>query len=435
MPRPIPDLPKEDWQKPTVKDRDPCHIELITPMFGGGVATRVNDTTFPIRPTAIRGQLQFWWRATVGARYETLKELRAAQSDIWGSTERASRVQVRLTFNQADIAKPTPCARFDMQGNTYRSIWNSPFSGQQNALPYVLFPFQGRLSRDRRSIEQEPATYIAKASFKLILRCADDLWPQVEPAVWAWVNFGGLGSRTRRGCGAIRCAEFIPKDADDLAAKWKQCMPQLFPGREWPTLAGPVLLRTVDPAGDPVRVWNWLIGLLKDFRQGIPFARQGGPGRSHYPEPETIRRILLDPKRPWRHGRDKAIPNDAFPRAEFGLPIVFHFKPPQEPQDTVLYPSAGVDGKRRERMASPLILKPLGLANGNAIPLCLFLNAPPLTGVDLRQGEASLSIPPATKIRDAALATYARSPLATSANGSALEAFLAFAKAESFREV
>ncbi|GIW75945.1 MAG: hypothetical protein KatS3mg104_1008 [Phycisphaerae bacterium] len=49
-------------------------IELITPMFGGGVETRVNDPSFPIRPTSIRGQLQFWWRATVGAQYRTIAE-------------------------------------------------------------------------------------------------------------------------------------------------------------------------------------------------------------------------------------------------------------------------------------------------------------------------------------------------------------------------
>ncbi|GIW95842.1 MAG: hypothetical protein KatS3mg110_3883 [Pirellulaceae bacterium] len=35
-------------------------INLITPMFGGGVVAREIDESFPIRPTAIRGQLQFW---------------------------------------------------------------------------------------------------------------------------------------------------------------------------------------------------------------------------------------------------------------------------------------------------------------------------------------------------------------------------------------
>ena len=78
-------------------------------MFGGGVETRVNDPAFPIRPTAIRGQLQFWWRATVGAQYATVKELHAAQSEIWGSTEAASRVQLRVDL-VGKPSDPVPCA-------------------------------------------------------------------------------------------------------------------------------------------------------------------------------------------------------------------------------------------------------------------------------------------------------------------------------------
>src|SRR5581483_6470454 len=95
----------------------------ITPMFGGGVETRVNDPSFPIRPTSIRGQLQFWWRATVGAQYATLQELRAAQSAVWGDTTRASRVQVRVELLSVD--PPAACARFerDNKDNTrYRSM-------------------------------------------------------------------------------------------------------------------------------------------------------------------------------------------------------------------------------------------------------------------------------------------------------------------------
>ena len=59
---PCPDAP--DTQDPRLVAHA-YQIELVTPMFGGGVSTRVNDPSFPIRPTAIRGQLAFWWRATV----------------------------------------------------------------------------------------------------------------------------------------------------------------------------------------------------------------------------------------------------------------------------------------------------------------------------------------------------------------------------------
>ncbi|MFQ3651623.1 MAG: type III-B CRISPR module RAMP protein Cmr1 [Gemmataceae bacterium] len=164
-------------------------------MFGGGVETRVNDPSFPIRPTAIRGQLQFWWRATVGAQYATRQELRAAQSDVWGDTTQASRVQVQVEVLKFDL--PTACAKFerDYKDNTrYRSmpIWNAPFNN--TALPYALFPFQGQLANGRRQIEVDPASCIHKAKFKLTVTCHKDIdfARQVEPALWAWVNFGGL---------------------------------------------------------------------------------------------------------------------------------------------------------------------------------------------------------------------------------------------------
>jgi CRISPR-associated protein Cmr1 len=421
---------------PTSAGEHGYQIELITPMFGGGVKPRVNDPSFPIRPTAIRGQLQFWWRATVGAQYETLRELRVAQSEVWGSTERASRVQVGV--ENPHVGEPAPCARFEADRNNpskFRSMpsWNSPFNN--TSLPYALFPFQGQLADGRRQIEAEPASCVTTASFRLILRCPDNLWPQVEPALWAWVNFGGLGCRTRRGCGAIRCKDFSPGNATDAEEVLTQRVPRYSVVRDWPTIADNVLVRTCDPPGDPVQVWDWTIGLFKYFRQGENFARDTGPGRSRYPEPETIRKIKYDPANPWRHGRLSHIPNDAFPRAELGLPIVFHFKPPNEPPDTVLYPSNSANGQRRERMASPLILKPLALANGKAIPLILRLKAPPLTGVDLREGDISLTLPPSAVIRGAALATYKDSPVAAPPNGSALEAFVELALLEGFTKV
>ncbi len=50
-------------------------ISLITPYFGGGVEAGAPDETLPIRGISIRGQLQFWWRATLGAAFATGKDL------------------------------------------------------------------------------------------------------------------------------------------------------------------------------------------------------------------------------------------------------------------------------------------------------------------------------------------------------------------------
>ena len=438
MAREIPDVPI-DWKKPTVDGGRSFDIKLITPMFGGGVETRTNDPSFPIRPTAIRGQLQFWWRATVGARYRTKQELRAAQSEIWGSTERASRVRVIVDFSEA--GDPEPCARFEVDKSThkFRSMptWNEPFN--RPSLSYALFPFQGQLANGRERIEVEPAACIRKASFRLSLHCPNDLWPQVEPALWAWLNFGGLGSRTRRGCGSVFCDAFAPKDAADLAPMWKRYMPELFPQREWPTMADQVLLRTVESPDEPVSVWDWLVGRFKHFRQGPEFARNQGsqhnrPGRSRWPEPETIRETMRADRQRSRHQRLTAILADAFPRADFGLPIIYELRGDGEPPKTSLQPL--VDGMPGDRMASPLILKPLAMANGEALPVIVRLRVPPLSDVVLMQGKQEIGRFGGSAIRGPRLVTRGDQPMSYSPNGSALEAFMEFTvKNEGFTEI
>ena len=102
-----------------------------------------------------------------------------------------------------------------------------------------------------------------------------------------------------------------------------------------------------------IAAWRNAVEALSDFRQrpnvGRNSGRGGRPGRSRWPEPDAIRRH--------RHrnapGHQPEHPVDGqYPRAAFGLPIVFHFKDRGDPPDAKLVPRKG------DRMASPLILRP-----------------------------------------------------------------------------
>ncbi len=291
MPREIPDCPKKP--NPTVPTGRRYEIELITPMFGGGVEPRVNDPSFPIRPTAIRGQLRFWWRATRGRQFADALALWLREEEIFGSTRFPSPVRVTVALDPK-----TPPEFVD--------------AGKVDRAKYVLFaPFERLLceglkftvtvtwlsveplSRQRRALNVQ----LAKAKQPLLPAEVADITDDLRDAVWAWVNLGGLGGRTRRGCGSLRCQELAPKSIAEID-RWFQSAQQGM-GRpsgfaQWPRLGERLFYRT--EAEPPVSAWLNLITLFRDFRQGQigrNQPRQGGrPGRSHFPEPETIRETV-----------------------------------------------------------------------------------------------------------------------------------------------
>jgi hypothetical protein len=80
-------------------------------------------------------------------------------------------------------------------------------------------------------------------------------------------------------------------------------------------------------------------------------------------------------------------------------------------------------------MASPIILKPLALADGRAVPLILPLLAPGASAVELLAGKRQIGSWDADALHDPRLASYPNSPLSgLSPRGSALEAFANFAR-------
>jgi len=93
------------------------------------------------------------------------------------------------------------------------------------------------------------------------------------------------------------------------------------------------------------------------------------PGRSRWPEADAIRRLSGQYARAHRPEHPAG---SAFPRADLGAPIVFHFKDSSDPPDHTLEPRTNKSG----RMASPVITRPLALADGTFAPMVALLSAP-----------------------------------------------------------
>jgi CRISPR-associated protein Cmr1 len=113
-------------------------------------------------------------------------------------------------------------------------------------------------------------------------------------------------------------------------------------------------------------VWANQIKQLKEFRQ-----RRVNFGRSKWPEPDSIRRIL---NKAGKYVFGRHVPahpvQEKFPRAKFGLPIRFEFpvlpgKPdPKDPKTTTLQGISLGNDKNIDRLASPLILRPIACSDG-----------------------------------------------------------------------
>ena len=137
--------------------------------------------------------------------------------------------------------------------------------------------------------------------------------------------------------------------------------------------------------GKPIDVWRRLIGNLRSFRQSRQWFH-----RSKRQEPDEIRRRMVKHK----VGHAPVHPVRKFPRAVFGLPIIFEFKRPDvppEPNKTTL------QGATHERLASPLILRPIACAGAeSAVGLAVILEAPikPPGGWLLKDAPVSPGGPP-----------------------------------------
>jgi len=370
-----------------------------------------NDPDTLIRPPAIRGHLRFWWRAIRGAQFETAAELAEAEGKIWGTTSEPSRIDVTATVTNAGMSEDAQT--FDSRGH----------------LGYVLFPFQPK--------DGKPATRCTRnIKFTLNIQYSGDLALEIKAAVWGWTNFGGIGARTRRGCGALFCNDLAPQSARHLST-WLQMNKAEFgltehKIRPWPTLGTMYATSESDLAE---RAWTTCVDVLYRFRQGDIGRNpsQGGtPGRSRWPEADSLRAITGQANS--RHAQPITLPNPkqapAFPRAAFGLPIVFHFKDKQDPSRE-LYP----DWNESTRMASPLILRPLGFGDGSkALPMIVRLRAPGPPRIKFNDSSLG-SFDSKQVISRPDLATYPNSPMSRRSNGSALVAFMTFADQLGFREV
>ncbi len=372
--------------------------KLITPLFGGGAVTKKADDVKIIRETEIRGQLRFWWRAIRGVG--TIKEMSEREAEIFGTSASekdgnklgASKVKVFVEIEKKGESKVpfVVVEKTDRFGNIeYNDRTGEPKTkviDKKIAPIYAVFPL--RPPENEKFAGMYISLLQVGVEFNLEITFPNELRKDVEAALWAWENFGGIGARTRRGFGAVELFEVCENNSDitnliekptsnkDAFRTYYQTKITEFTN----DLGGrtidknvPHLLQTSDSKtqtrNNSKDAWEFLIKQLKDFRQSRnPSSDPRKEGRSYWSEPDEIRRIV---KKGDGLTRDFAhLPKHTvkkFPRAEFGMPIVFSFPQYNEPKNTELLPNGYT------RLASTLILKPVACSDGKFLALALIL--------------------------------------------------------------
>jgi CRISPR-associated protein Cmr1 len=375
---------------------------LITPLLGGGVESKEADPVKCVTEKGIRGQLRFWWRACKGAsaltsQRDILRDLKQREDALWGNAGSAKNTLPSKVSLAVKILKP------GFEDEPFILERNRPQRRPGTVVPaYAAFSLQPTEEERTRIVNGQLQLRVVRigVEFELTIGLAPALTveqtEEIDAALWCWETFGGVGGRTRRGFGALQLVKQGDQvvEAPPLAKvdeTIKQRLSEIIANGNWhesvphvSTKAGHLkLTRALDPRVDfttndgeampltkALRAWRHLIDSLQRFRQS-PRTSTEFRGRSHWPEPDAIRRRTTNADH--RVPKDPAI--DKFPRAAFGLPIIFKFKNEDvvrgDPDQTTLS-----GGANYNRLASPLILRPLACANGDAAGLALVLDTP-----------------------------------------------------------
>lgn len=392
--------PPEVVQKPDDRITETRKYRLITPLFGGGVKAGEADPITVIRGASVRGQLRFWWRATRGGQFDgDLDAMRKAEQAIWGSAAKKgdentgpSKVQVVVTVEKGQEGKG------DSPFEVKEDRKPRPRDDSQ-AHPYVAFPLQPPQETAKAGMQTREVRI--GITFTLLISYPKNNQEDVQSALWAWETFGGIGGRTRRGFGALELIEHsidgqrqqilslpneqvISETQNNLrkfVGKWPDGVPHLTPDVR--------LVIYPRNASSGEQAWKNLVEKYRKFRQfdARVDKKTGNPknqGLSLWPEANVLRvHMKKTPKFPQTTSNHHLA--EKFPRAAFGLPILYHL--PHDGKKTFTLQGGKIPNsdKSYERLASRLILKPLACANGQYVGLAAVLVAPlePPTGLQI----------------------------------------------------
>ncbi len=384
---------RSSWIKKTFK--------LLTPLYCGGAEKDKTDP-FKIRASVVRGHLKHWWRLVIFDK----TNLKQREEALWGSSVNAGKVKIKVVVNKTN----------DENSSVF----------DPKLVKYLTF-----------GITINQSEYLGVCTFQLWIdlnKCDVAQKSEVQNALIAFANLGGLGIRTRRGFGALFCEE-LSEDAHKLA--WKDetelsrflCVSSSVNPTSWKDV---VIIRHVSALRESEtfssikQAWKLGVKRLQEFRQGQNFARTSSGGKSYWPEAQCIRELVYQQHNATingaqsafnqvivganKHDRTESLNDEttkalydnlgikfnpdkklsrpespvlSFPRAAFGLPITFLIRNENRVNQIEDISPTLKFSEKSDRLASPIILRPIQFADGSFAVVFIRLNTPDLTSAVL----------------------------------------------------
>jgi CRISPR-associated protein Cmr6 len=176
-------------------------LELITPAFLAGASQEQGDCN--LRSATLRGLLRWWWR-TLHAGHLTFEELRALEAALWGDTEAGGAIELRL------VPTGAPSVRLyehhpDRLGVRYLAYGMDEKSKGERRRRWSCEPGSTwvlRLrGRNTRYVARREDLRRREAGVEIT---AEQVLEQARAALWLLTEFGGIGSKSRKGFGSLQ---------------------------------------------------------------------------------------------------------------------------------------------------------------------------------------------------------------------------------------
>lgn len=371
-----------------------AEFQVITPMFMGDGEQKAGS----IRPPAIKGALRFWWRALnwnrcfeqAGTQIAALNQLHLEEAAIFGLAAKQSSTGAQLGGQGVFSLKVT-------QKSELLKHW-SPGGGTQYLLGQGLWNYSDKLLREaiatgsRFTVELaiNPAR-LEKASASLALD-ASSVANSIDDALLAFSLLGGLGSRSRKGLGAISVTELhgsrwtVPTSAE----AYKQILQQLLEPATSSSYLPPFSAFSAQSRLDFSCIGSNATALLEDVGEEMQMYRSWGQA-GEVNGKKAEQNFTEDHDQALNASRgDK--PNKSPKRAVFGLPHNYFFSSTRGKVD--IHVKKGAAGERR---ASPLWIHPHTFADGSCVLVQLLLPAVFLPGdnpmLEYKSGRNNFTLP------------------------------------------